>query len=260
MVLLAQIQNRSTNPRLRVHPSVLSAWPPSLSASRSSWSVLFPFSKENTGRRQPPVGVSIFIKIYLAYSVLVVEVPTSKQKWQVWGPSPLDSLVLGFVCFCNFIFLQVHQRNPVWKENKKRLNGSQQGSLSEPLWPGPAARLPSCPASSHRCPQNTESVYQTWSLGVRPPWESPGREVGQGLVPMVANGGVVSANPRRLGTPCINSGTIPSACRWLKAAPLSSSSLPRAKAAHPLQNGQGHGAAHFNPLLSCSSETGAWGP
>lgn len=37
--------------------------------------------QRSAGRRQAPTGVSIFIKIDLAYSVLLCEFPTGKQKW-----------------------------------------------------------------------------------------------------------------------------------------------------------------------------------
>lgn len=57
------------------------AWSSLLSVSRSVLAFLGSVLQRKLGRRQCPIGMSIFIKIYLAYSVLLCQFPTGKQKW-----------------------------------------------------------------------------------------------------------------------------------------------------------------------------------
>lgn len=102
MVLLAQVQNRGTIPGFG---GLLLSSPFGLLLSPVPFlHFFFLFSKENSGRRQSPIGVSNFYKNRFGLERPALEFPAGKQKWQVRGPSPFDSLVLGFVCFVLFCF------------------------------------------------------------------------------------------------------------------------------------------------------------
>lgn len=82
----------------------------------------FLFSKENSGRRQSPIGVSNFYKNRFGLERPAVEFPPADRVGGA-GP-PLGEFSLGFVFLFCFVFTGSPTES-VWREHKERLNGSR---------------------------------------------------------------------------------------------------------------------------------------